>query len=189
MRQIMGRWLAGLMLALVALAVQADAPLTDERLDNLLGAMDELQPVMEQVSQRLASLPEDERPPRLDPRAKDFDPEAMAEDMAEALEKVDADADVRRVAENNGFDSVEELLEVQARVMMGFLAQTQEAMMNNPNVPEQARQKMKQQFGNIADKVSDNDREVLERNKQKIMEFMQAQARKQQQKMPQQPAN
>lgn len=189
MRQVMGRWLAGVMLALVTLSVQADAPLTDERLDNLLGAMDELQPVMEQVSQRLASLPEDERPPRLDPRAEDFDPEAMAESMTEALEKVDADSDVRRVAEKNGFDSVEELLEVQARVMMGFLAQTQEAMMNNPNVPEQARQKMKQQFGNIADKVSDNDREVLERNKQKIMDFMQAQARKQQNMQQQQPTN
>ncbi|BES73631.1 hypothetical protein RE428_46490 [Marinobacter nanhaiticus D15-8W] len=181
MKRLMGRWLAGLGLAMMAVLAQADAPLTDERLENLLGAMDELQPVMEQVGQRLATLPPEEQPPRLDPRAEDFDPEAMAEGMSEALDEVDAYADVQRVAENNGFDSVEELLEVQARVMMGFMAATQEAMMKNPNVPEQAREKMNQQFGNIAEKVSENDREVLQRNQQKIMEFMQAQQQKQMQ--------
>ncbi|WP_111497048.1 MULTISPECIES: hypothetical protein [Marinobacter] len=185
MRQTIGLWLAGALLALSTLAAHADAPLTDERLDNLLSAMEDLQPVMEQVGQRLASLPPEERPPRLDPKASDFDPEKMAGEMADALEKVDADSDVRRVAKQHGFDSVEELLEVQARVMMGFLASTQEAMMNNPNVPEEARQKMQAQFGDIAEKVSENDREVLERNQQKIMEFMQAQ---QQQRQPA-PAN
>lgn len=179
MRRVMGLWLAGLSLAMMAMLARADTPLTDERLDKLLGAMDDLQPVMEQVGQRLATLPPEEQPPRLDPSADDFDPETMAEGMADALENVDAYSDVRRVAEDNGFDSVEELLEVQARVMMGFMAATQEAMMNNPNVPEQAREKMNQRFGNIAEKVSQNDREVLKRNQQKIMKFMQAQQQKQ----------
>ena len=95
--------------------------------------------------------------------------------MSDALKKVDAYSDVRRVAEDSGFDSVEELLEVQARVMMGFMAATQEAMMENPNVPEEARKQMAAQFGGIADKVSDNDKAVLKSNHKKIMEFMQAQ--------------
>ncbi|MDG5501505.1 hypothetical protein [Marinobacter sp. BGYM27] len=168
-------WLATAALVMASGIAQADAPLTDERVDKFLDSMTELQPVMEQVGQRLASLPEDEQPPKLDPKSADYDPEEMADGMSDALKKVDAYSDVRRVAEDSGFDSVEELLEVQARVMMGFMAATQEAMMENPNVPEEARKQMAAQFGGIADKVSDNDKAVLKRNQKKIMEFMQAQ--------------
>jgi hypothetical protein len=175
MMKLMQRVCAGLLLSAVAIVAQAEAPLTDERIDNLLNAMSELQPVMAQVGQRLESLPAEDQPPRLDPRDEDFDPEAMAEGMVDALEKVDAYGDVKRVANNAGFDSAEELLEVQARVMMGFLAATQEAMMNNPNLPEEARKQMQKQLGGIGKKVSENDKKVLEQNQQKIMKYMQAQ--------------
>lgn len=176
----MRRGFAALLLSAVAIVAQADAPLNDERIDHLLNAMGDLQPVMAQVGQRLQSLPEDERPPRLDPRDEDFNPEKMAGGMVDALKKVDAYSDVKRVADDAGFDSAEELLEVQARVMMGFLAQTQKAMMDNPNVPEEARKKMQAQLGDIDEKVSDNDKKVLEENREKIMKFMQSQQQAQQ---------
>lgn len=181
MMKPMRNWLATAALVMASGIVQADAPLTDARVDKFLDSMTELQPVMEQVGQRLASLPEDEQPPKLDPKAAGYDPEEMADGMSDALKKVDAYSDVRRVAEDSGFDSVEELLEVQARVMMGFMATTQEAMMENPNVPEEARKQMAAQFGGIADKVSDSDKAVLKRNQKKIMEFMQAQQQQSQQ--------
>lgn len=165
-------WVTGLMMLALATVTHAESPLTDQRVENLIGAMDKLQPMMQQVGQRLSSLPEDERPPKLDPRAAEFDPETMSSGMADALKKVDAYSDVQRIASENGFESADELLEVQARVMMGFMAMTQQAMMNNPNVPEKARKRMQDKFGNIGEKVSQNDQDVLQRNQQKLMQMM-----------------